>query len=99
MWAASSELHFAASLHSDAGGFDQRGNLFGEENWCEGNADDASGRVFRAQANAVRLIPSRDLCATWSHVTRLPATDSMNSRIVRDSCAPVWLCLGGLTAS
>ena len=46
-----------------------------------------------------RIASNTDLCATWSHVARLSATDSMNSRIVRDSCAPVWLCLRGLNAS
>ena len=54
---------------------------------------------FELKPRAVRLASGRDLCATWSHVARLSATDSMNSRIARDSCAPVWLCFKGLNAS
>ena len=99
MWAASSGLYFPGSICSVADELDQRGILFGEGNWGEANAHDADGRVFRAQAKAVRVASGRDLCATWSHVARLSATDSMNSRIARDSCAPVWQCLRGLSAS
>ena len=98
MWAASSGLYFLGSFCSVADGLDQRGTLFGEGNWGKANANDADGRVFRAQAKAVRLAYSRDLAATWSHVARLSATDSMNSRIARDSCAPMWQCLRGLSA-
>ena len=61
MWAG---LYFPGSLRSVADELDQRGTLFGEGNWGEANANDANGRVFRAQAKAVRLASSRDLCAT-----------------------------------
>ena len=55
MWAASSGLHFLGSFCSVADELDQRGTLFGEGNWGKANANDADGRVFRAQAKAVRL--------------------------------------------
>jgi hypothetical protein len=78
LWTASSEPQFADSLCSDADGFDQREISSGEDGWGEVNAKNSSGRVFRAQAKAAHLASSRDLCATWSHVARLSATDSMN---------------------